>query len=158
MKHLPYRRFIAVSLLALGLHAAPNLALADNKAVATEEMEAYLDFVDYGGATIFPEQIPKDDWKKFFVIDARDKDQFAKEHIAGAVNLEWRKVLAQRQLIPKDKPVLIYCNTGSLSAQAGFALRVAGYENVRILQGGFAEWKNKGGFDAASKAVAPAQH
>ncbi|MGV0951581.1 MAG: rhodanese-like domain-containing protein [Azonexus sp.] len=45
----------------------------------------------------------------------------------------------------------MYCNTGSLSAQAGFALRVAGYENVRILQGGFAEWKAKGGFDASSR-------
>jgi 3-mercaptopyruvate sulfurtransferase SseA len=46
---------------------------------------------------------------------------------------------------PKDQSALIYCNTGSLSAQAGFALRVAGYENVRILQGCFDGWKNKGG-------------
>jgi len=35
-----------------------------------------------------------------------------------------------------------------LAAQAGFALRVAGWENLRILQGGFEEWKAKGGFDA----------
>jgi rhodanese-related sulfurtransferase len=71
------------------------------------------------------------------------------------VNLEWRKVLAERGSIPKDKPVLIYCNTGTLSAQAGFALRVAGYDNVRILQGGFAEWKAKGGLDAAARVSAP---
>ena len=69
------------------------------------------------------------------------------------MNLEWRQVLEKRASIPKDKPVLIYCNTGSLSAQAGFALRVAGYDNVRIIQGGFAEWKTKGGFDAAAKAA-----
>jgi rhodanese-related sulfurtransferase len=67
-------------------------------------------------------------------------------------------VLARRNEIPKNKPVLIYCNTGSLSAQAGFALRVAGWENVRILQGGMEEWKAKGGFDAATKATAPARH
>jgi 3-mercaptopyruvate sulfurtransferase SseA len=48
--------------------------------------------------------------------------------------------------------VLIYCNTGTLSAQAGFALRVSGWENVRILQGGFSEWKSKGGLDANAKA------
>ena len=42
--------------------------------------------------------------------------------------------------------------------QAGFALRIAGYDNVRILQGGFAEWKAKGGLDAASKATAAAKH
>ena len=59
---------------------------------------------------------------------------------------------------PKDKPVLIYCNTGTLSAQAGFALRLAGYENVRILQGGYAEWKAKGGLDAAAKASTAPQH
>jgi rhodanese-related sulfurtransferase len=152
-----YRRIFAAGLAGLVLIAVPVTAMAQVKA-AVDAMEAYLDFVDYGGATIFPEQIPKDDWKKFFVIDARDKDQFTKEHIPGAVNIEWRRTLAERNRIPKDRPVLVYCNTGSLSAQAGFALRIAGYENVRILQGGFSEWKAKGGLDAAAKMTAPAKH
>lgn len=86
------------------------------------------------------------------IIDARDAAQFAKEHIPGAVNIEWRQVLAKSSSIPKDKAVLIYCNTGSLSAQAGFALRVSGWENVKILQGGYAEWKAKGGLDANARA------
>lgn len=149
-------KLLHASLLALVVLSTP--AIADNREEAVKAMEEYLDFVDYGGATMFPEQIPKEDWKRFHVIDARDKEQYAKEHIPGAVNLEWRQVIAQRQSIPKDKPVLIYCNTGSLSAQAGFALRIAGYDNVRILQGGFAEWKAKGGLDAASKATAAAKH
>lgn len=130
---------------------ASALTHADDNDEAIKTMEDYLAFVDYGGATIFPEQIPAEDWKRFHVIDARDKAQYDKEHIPGAINLEWRRVLEKRASIPRDKPVLIYCNTGSLSAQAGFALRVAGYENVRILQGGFAEWKAKGGFDASSR-------
>lgn len=149
-------KLLRAGLLALAVLSAP--AVADNREEAVKAMEEYLDFVDYGGATMFPEQIPREDWKRFHVIDARDKDQYAKEHIPGAVNLEWRQVIAQRQSIPKDKPVLIYCNTGSLSAQAGFALRIAGYDNVRILQGGFAEWKTKGGLDAASKATGAAKH
>ncbi|PUE21567.1 sulfurtransferase [Limnohabitans sp. WS1] len=135
-----------------------GVAHADNKAIATDEMEAYLEFVDYGGGVIFAEQIPKDEWPKMVVIDARDPAQFAKGHIPGAVNMDWRQVLAKRNTIPKNKPVLIYCNTGSLSAQAGFALRVAGWENVRILQGGMTEWQAKGGFDAAAKAAGPAKH
>lgn len=153
MKH----PLISAALVALTLHFTPLPAAANDKAVV-EAMESYLDFVDYGGATIFPEQIPKEEWSKFFVIDARDQAQFTKEHIPGAVHIEWRRTLAERSRIPKDKPVLLYCNTGSLSAQAGFALRVAGYENVLILQGGFAEWKAKGGLDAAAKTTAPAQH
>ncbi len=150
-------RLTATVLASAALLAAP-MAHADNKAIATDEMEAYLEFVDYGGGVIFAEQIPKDEWAKIFVIDARDAGQFAKGHIPGAVNMDWRQVLAKRNTIPKDKSVLIYCNTGSLSAQAGFALRVAGWENVRILQGGMEEWKAKGGFDAATKATAPAKH
>jgi rhodanese-related sulfurtransferase len=103
--------------------------------------------------TMMPEQIAREDWKKFYVIDARDKDQFAREHIPGAVNIEWRQILVQRTSLPTDKPILIYCNQGTLSAQAGFALRVAGFDNVRILQGGFSEWKAKGGFEAAMRAA-----
>ncbi|MFT5934177.1 MAG: rhodanese-related sulfurtransferase [Hydrogenophaga sp.] len=121
-------------------------------------MDAYLEFVEYGGGVIFTEQIPADEWKKMIVIDARDAGQFAKGHIPGAIHMDWRQVLAKRHTIPKDKPVLIYCNTGSLSAQAGFAMRVAGWENLRILQGGMEEWNAKGGFDAAAKATAPAKH
>ncbi|MBQ0921903.1 rhodanese-like domain-containing protein [Hydrogenophaga aromaticivorans] len=152
-----------LSRLALAVLTASTLLLtpaahADNKAIAVDEMEAYLEFVDYGGGVIFAEQIPADEWKKMLVIDARDAGQFAKGHIPGAINMDWRQVLAKRNTIPKDKPVLIYCNTGSLSAQAGFAMRVAGWDNLRILQGGMEEWKAKGGFDAAAKATAPAKH
>ena len=150
-------RWFNTALAAVAL-AATTVAHADNKALAVDEMEAYLEFVDYGGGVIFAEQIPADEWKKMFVIDARDAGQFAKGHIPGAINMDWRQVLAQRHTIPKDKPVLIYCNTGSLSAQAGFALRVAGWDNLRILQGGMEEWKAKGGFDAAARATAPAKH
>jgi rhodanese-related sulfurtransferase len=150
-------RFLQTALAAAVLAVAP-LAHADNKALAVDEMEAYLEFVDYGGGVIFAEQIPADEWKKMIVIDARDAGQFAKSHIPGAINMDWRQVLAKRNTIPKDKPVLIYCNTGSLSAQAGFALRVAGWDNLRILQGGMEEWKAKGGFEAAAKATAPAKH
>jgi rhodanese-related sulfurtransferase len=137
---------------------AATAALADNKAIAIDEMAAYLEFVDYGGGVIFAEQIPADEWKKMLVIDARNEAQFTKAHIPGAIHMDWREVLARRQEIPKDKAVLIYCNTGSLSAQAGFALRVAGWENVRILQGGMEEWAAKGGFDAASKAGGAVKH
>jgi rhodanese-related sulfurtransferase len=148
---------MALSLLSTLALLGPTVALAD-KAAAIDEMEAYLEFVEYGGGVIFAEQIPKEDWKKFVVIDARDAGQFAKGHIPGAINMDWRQVLAKRDSIPKDKPVLIYCNTGSLSAQAGFALRVAGWDNLRILQGGMEEWKAKGGFDAASRATPGAKH
>ncbi len=152
------RRQYFMAFVAWTAMALASTAWADNKAAAIDEMEGYLEFVDYGGGVIFAEQIPKEEWPKMMVIDARDAGQFAKGHIPGAVNLDWRQVLAKRNSIPKNKPVLIYCNTGSLSAQAGFALRVAGWDNVKILQGGMEEWKAKGGFDAAAKSNSPAKH
>lgn len=141
------------SFLAAVLYAAisiPAIA-ADNAAV--KALEEYFEFSEYGGATILPEQIPAEDWKKIYVIDTRDADQYNKAHIPGAVNIDWRQVLGRRAELPGDKMVLLYCNAGTLSSQAGLALRVAGLDNVRILQGGFNEWKAKGGFNANRRAL-----
>jgi rhodanese-related sulfurtransferase len=140
----------------LALLVAVSPAIANDKAKLIDELSGYLEFVDYGGGTIFPEQIPRSEYAKMMIIDARDAAQYGKEHIPGAVNIEWRQVLAKSADIPKNKAVLIYCNSGTLSAQAGFALRVSGWENVKILQGGFAEWKAKGGLDANTKAAGAA--
>jgi rhodanese-related sulfurtransferase len=45
-----------------------------------------------------------------------------------------------------------------LSAQAVFALRLLGYDNVKVLQDGIEGWKAKGGFDAHARASRPAGH
>jgi rhodanese-related sulfurtransferase len=147
---LEMTRLVGLTVLTLALSP---VCWADSKAAAIDEMEGYLEFVDYGGGVIFVEQIPKEDWPRIQVIDARDPKQFSKGHIPGAINIEWRQVLARRNSIRKEGMVLLYCNTGSLSAQAAFALRVAGWENVRILQGGFDAWQAQGGFDAHARAL-----
>lgn len=149
--------------LALAAATAASLLLApvanaDNKVIAIVEMADYLEFVDCSGGVNLAEQVPLDEWLKLLLIDARDAGQFRQGHIPGAINMYWRQVLAQRESLPKYKPTLIQCSTGSLSAQAGFALRVAGWENARFLQGGMEEWKAKGGFDAAAKAAASTKH
>lgn len=134
-------------IIAIAALSVPAVSYADDKA-AISALEAYFDFSEYEGGTILPEQIPAEDWKNIHVIDTRDAEQYQKAHIPGAVNIDWRKVLGQRSKLPGNKMVLLYCNAGTLSSQAAIALRVAGMENVRILQGGFSEWKAKGGFEA----------
>jgi hypothetical protein len=49
--------------------------------------------------------------------------------VAGAVNQLSR---AANRAFPKDKPVLIDYSTGSLSIQAGFAMRVVGWDKLRM--------------------------
>ena len=138
--------FSLIIVVSAGLFV-PVVSYAEDKA-AISTMEAYFDFSEYEGGTILPEQIPAEDWKNIYVIDTRDAEQYQKAHIPGAVNIDWRKVLGQRSKLPNNKMVLLYCNAGTLSSQAALALRVAGMENVRILQGGFTDWKAKGGFEA----------
>jgi rhodanese-related sulfurtransferase len=139
--------------LAATLSAASILPAIAADTPAVKVLEEYFEFSEYGGATILPEQIPAEDWKKIHVIDTRDAEQFSKAHIPGAVNIDWRQVLGRRAELPTDRMVLLYCNAGTLSSQAGLALRVAGLDNVRILQGGFNEWKAKGGFNAYQRAL-----
>ncbi|MDP2787041.1 MAG: rhodanese-like domain-containing protein [Pseudomonadota bacterium] len=141
---------------ALLLGAAP--ALAADPAPVAKAIEEYMDFNEYGSSLIWPEQIPAEDWKKVFVVDARDAAQFAKEHIPGAINIEWRQIPGRRSEIPRDKMVVIYCNSGSLSAQAVFAMRLLGWDNVKVLQDGLEGWKKKGGFKANELASKPAKH
>ena len=142
---------ISRHLLAFFLCLPLAAPAAENPQVA-DAIEEYMDFTEYGSSIIRPEQIPAEDWKKISVIDARDTAQFAKEHIPGAINIEWRRISGRRAEITKDKMVLIYCNTGSLSAQAVFAMRLLGWDNVKVLQDGIEGWKKKGGFEANTKA------
>jgi rhodanese-related sulfurtransferase len=142
---------LGLALLAAHAHAAMNPAVVN-------AIEEYMDFSEYSSSLIWPEQIPAEEWKKIMVIDARDAAQFAKDHIPGAVNIEWRKIVAHRNEIPKDSLVVVYCNSGSLSAQAVFALRLLGWDNVKVLQDGFEGWKAKGGFEAHKLASQPVGH
>jgi len=141
------------ALVRASLSLLPLAAQADTDKATTEALETYFDFVDYNSGSILAEQIAEEDWKRLYVVDVRDAGQFSKEHIPGAVNIEWRKVFAERANLPKDKTLLVYCNTGSFSAQSAMALRMAGFENVRILHGGFAEWKGRGGMEAHARAA-----
>ena len=132
--------------------AMPALVHAEMDKATSEAIETYFDFIDYNGGTIMAEQIPPEDYGKLYVLDVRDASQFAKDHIPGAVNVEWRKVFAERGKLPKDRTILAYCNTSSFSGQVAMALRMAGFENVRILHGGYGEWKARGGMEAYARA------
>lgn len=114
---------------------------------AVKAMQEYMEFAPYEAGIIVPQQLSKDVFESVAFIDTRDAGQFAKGTIPGARNIEWREVLTRIGEIPKDKKVILFCNTGSLSAQAAFALRVAGHDNVLVLQTGIDGWRK----DAAYK-------
>lgn len=130
--------YLAPGFLALSI-AAP---LPAEESPALEEIQAYLDFATYSDGTISLEQLSGTGQEILF-IDSRSSEQFSQAHIPGAVNIEWREALSRRDEVPTDKPVVFYCNTGTLSAKAQFMLRLAGRENVKVLHGGFDAWKRQ---------------
>lgn len=146
-------RRISTLTVALAIAAAlPVTALAQADKPTVSAIEGYFDFIDANGGTIMAEQIPAEDYKRLYVLDVRDAAQFSKDHIPGAKNIEWRQVFAQRDKLPKDKTILVYCNTSSFAGQVAMALRMDGFENVRLLHGGYNEWKARGGMDANARA------
>ncbi|TDK52983.1 rhodanese-like domain-containing protein [Antarcticimicrobium luteum] len=114
---------------------------------AIDAMQEYMMFSEYEAGIILPQQIDQTVFETALFVDTRDAGQFEEGTIPGAVNIEWREVLDRIDEIPEDRMTILFCNTGSLSAQATFALRVAGRSNVTVLQTGFTGWQR----DAAYK-------
>ncbi len=137
------RTIIAAASLGIGLAVTP--VLADDAVI--EGMQDYLMFQDYESGIILPQQIDQTVFETALLIDTRDTEQFNEATIPGAVHIEWREVLDRIDEIPEDRMTILFCNTGSLSAQATFALRVAGRSNVVVMQSGFNSWQE----DAAYK-------
>jgi rhodanese-related sulfurtransferase len=118
--------------------------VADEAAV--EAMAEYLMFQEYESGIILPQQIDQSVFEAVTFIDTRDLEQFEKQTIPGAIHIEWRQVLERMDEIPTEKKVIVFCNTGSLSAQAAFALRVAGFDNVVVMQSGLLGWHDNAAY------------
>jgi len=130
--------------LALALTSALTPVYANEEAI--EVMNDYMAFQEYESGIMVPQQIDQVVFEASTFIDTRDAEQFAAATIPGAINIEWREVLERIDEIPEEGKVILFCNTGSLSAQATFALRVAGRENVVVLQSGFLGWQENAAY------------
>ena len=130
-------KLILSFLISFGLLS--SMSAKANEAVI-EAMGEYLMFQEYESGIILPQQIDRSVFEVVTWIDTRDSEQFDKQTILGAIHIEWRQVIERMDEIPTDRKVIVFCNTGSLSAQAAFALRVAGFHNVVVMQSGFLGW------------------
>lgn len=117
----------ALSVARAILAALTPVALAQVDKPTANTIEGDFDFIDCNGGTLMAEQVPADDYMKLLVLDLRDAGQFAKDHIPGAINIERRKVFAERGKLPKDKTILDCCNTAAKT----FASCTAAMENGR---------------------------
>ena len=79
------------------------------------------------------------------VLDVRDKKEFEAGHIVDAVNIPYSALESRLTELKdyKSRPVVVACKMGQHSGAAGTLLRKNGFEDVKRLTGGVAEWRNQ---------------
>ena len=78
----------------------------------------------------------------YLLVDVRDEFEFAEGHIAGAINISAETFAAKSGVLPKDKGIIVYCNSGGRSYMAYRKLMKLAYPT--IFQTTLAEWKEAG--------------
>jgi rhodanese-related sulfurtransferase len=82
-------------------------------------------------------------YRKAQLIDVREPNEFAGGHILGARNIPLTQLKTRLKEIRPDKPVYLYCQSGSRSGRAAQLLYKKGYKDLNHLQGGFRKWGGK---------------
>jgi rhodanese-related sulfurtransferase len=84
--------------------------------------------------------------EKFLLIDVREDNEYAKDHLPGAIHLG--KGIIERDIeerVPDLKtPMILYCGGGFRSALAADNLQKMGYTQVISMDGGIRGWREKG--------------
>ena len=96
-----------------------------------------------GGAAITPTNLVNlANREGAVLVDIRDTKEYSAGHIAGALSMPVSSIDARiGEMEPyKDKPVVLVCKMGQHASAAGRKLKALGFENVRRLSGGMAEW------------------
>jgi rhodanese-related sulfurtransferase len=77
------------------------------------------------------------------VLDLREGEQFAAGHIVDARNIARDKLKDSLDKLKKyrEKPVIVCCETGAVSAAAVKELRENGFSKAVNLRGGLAAWR-----------------
>ena len=77
------------------------------------------------------------------VLDIRKSEEFAQGHVNGAKHLASDQILNAGENFKrfKEKPVVVYCDSGSLAAAAVRQLNEQGFTKAFTLRGGFAGWR-----------------
>jgi thioredoxin 1 len=106
-------------------------------------------------STMFAQQTKHVDSKTFYnlvnsgsgiVLDVRTSGEFSQGHIENStlISINDPKVLEKLSLLQKERPIYVYCLTGSRSRVVADYLSKNGYAKVYNLQRGILEWQRYG--------------
>jgi rhodanese-related sulfurtransferase len=96
-----------------------------------------------------------DNEEDMFILDIRQNDVYSESHLKGAVNLPWgTDFAASIEMLPIDKPIMVYCYSGQTAGQTVGVLNALGY-NARSVKYGWNFGISKTeGFEAYTEAEA----
>jgi hydroxyacylglutathione hydrolase len=78
------------------------------------------------------------------VLDVREEGEWRSGHLPGSLNVPVGSLDRRVKEIPRDRPIIVHCQTGARAAIAASLLRARGFTDVRFFPGGFAEWRAAG--------------
>jgi rhodanese-related sulfurtransferase len=83
---------------------------------------------------------------EFLLIDVREDNEWAKDHLPGAVHLGKGVIERdiEQQVPDRGAELILYCGGGYRSALAADNLQKMGYTNVLSMDGGIRDWRNRG--------------
>lgn len=82
----------------------------------------------------------------FVILDVRKSDDFQKEHIANALNIDFKSDSFSFKLdrLDKSKTYLINCYGGFRSKNTMKMMKEKGFVKLYNMKGGFMKWRAKG--------------
>jgi rhodanese-related sulfurtransferase len=78
------------------------------------------------------------------LLDVREADEFRQVRVEGSLFIPMSQLGARLQDIPRDRPLLVMCATGSRSSGVTNFLLQQGFEDVGNLAGGIDGWQRMG--------------
>ena len=76
------------------------------------------------------------------IVDLRSSEAFNSGHITASINIPVNDVSRRsNEIINSTKSVVLVCEMGSSSTNAGETLKKEGLKDIFILKGGINEWK-----------------
>lgn len=79
-----------------------------------------------------------------YVLDVREPEEYAAGHVPGAVSLPQSELASRLDDVPRDRPLLVICHSGSRSLRSAQFLARMGYAEVVSVAGGTAAWREAG--------------
>ncbi|HET9464858.1 MAG TPA: rhodanese-like domain-containing protein, partial [Gemmatimonadales bacterium] len=78
------------------------------------------------------------------VLDVRGHSEWEAGHLPGVPNIPVGYLAQRLDEVPRNKPLVLHCESGARSAIAASLLQAKGLTNVINLAGGFSDWQNAG--------------